>query len=386
MVPPLAGRRAVVVEDAPELAAELESLLSGEGMEVLTVRAADQVDAAFAGFDPQACLVDFDLRGGRGGEMLDLVGMLFPHAGAIILADDIERSGVTVATSLKPHAIEPLAKPVHPARLLGAVSRCVATYDAARERERASREIDTLRNQLAQASHTAQSVLSNLSHELRTPLNAIIGYSEMLQQGRLPTGDPERSRDYAASIHQSGVHMLGVVEDLLTMAALESGTQAIVPVSMDVEAAMEVVLGALLPEAQANGVQLTRRVAPTLPRLLADPALFGRALRGLTDNAVKFAAKRGKRVGLVARLTDLGGILVQVADNGPGIDDSIMQRLQKPFAIGEDVFARQHGGVGASLTIARKVMELHGGTLEMRSRPQIGTVVALTFPETRSLR
>jgi signal transduction histidine kinase len=381
---PLEGRRAVVVEDAPELAGELDQLLKGQGMEVLTVHSAEQVNGRFVGFDPQACIVDLDLRGGRGGEMLDLIGKLFPKAGAILLADETAGDHVTAALSARASCTEPVGKPIDPRRLLSAVARCVAAYDTDRECARAVREVARLNIQLAQANRAGSAVLGNLSHELRTPLNAIIGFSEMLGQDR-PFA-PEKLRDYAASIHQSGLHMLQVIETVLTLAALESGQQPIAPESIDLFAVLATEVTALQPLAKAAGVELSRRIAPALPRLMADPALLARVLHALGENAIEFARRRGKRVAVVARSSDLGGVLLQVADNGTGIEEAALERIERPFTVGEDVFSRHHSGLGLGLAITRKVMDLHDGELKIRSRPGIGTVVTLLFPEARSVR
>jgi len=381
---PLEGRRAIVVEDAPELAAELDTLLTGQGMQIMTVHSAEQINGAFVGFDPQACIVDLDLRGGRGGEMLALMGKLFPVAGTILLADRTEAGDVTQAMSQRLGITEPVGKPVDPRRLLSAVGRCAAAYDTAKTCASALREVAGLRAELERANTAGGSVLANLSHELRTPLNAIIGFSEMLGQDR-PVS-VEKLRDYAASIHQSGMHMLGVIETVLTLAALESGRHMPSPLIVDLNAVMATELAALQPAAEAAGVTLTRRVAPGLPRLTADPQLLAKVLRALTDNAIEFARRRGKRVGLVARGADMGGILLQVGDNGPGIDDAALAQIQRPFAVGEDVFSRHHSGLGLGLNISRKVMELHDGELKIRSRPGVGTVVSLLFPEARCVR
>jgi signal transduction histidine kinase len=380
----LTGRRALVIEDASDLAAELNELLCGQGVEVLNVHSVEQVNSGLIDFNPQACIVDLNLRGGRGAEMLRLVGKLFPMAGTILLADEVNASYVTDALADRQQLTECVSKPIEPKRLLGAVTRCVAAYDAAHARDRAAREIAHLYGKLGQATQTANSVLANLSHELRTPLNAIIGFSEMLSYDK-PIAT-ERLREYAGGIHQSGLHMLGVIETVLTFAALESGLQAIEPALLDVSALLERQLLAMHPAALAAGVVLTRRIPARLPNLLGDQQLITRCVHALADNAIEFAQRRGKRVGIVARATDLGGLSIQVADNGPGIDDGAISQIQQPFTVGEDIHTRQHGGLGLGLAIARKVMELHEGELKLRSRPGVGTVVTLLFPKTRCMR
>jgi signal transduction histidine kinase len=379
----LTGRRALVIEDDLDLATELNDLLSGQGMEVLKVQSVEQVNGRLVDFNPQACIVDLNLRGGRGGEMLELVGKLFPMAGAILLADEVHADYVTDALADRQQPTECIGKPIEPTRLLSAVTRCVAAHDVAQARERAAHEIGQLYGRLNLANQAANSVLSNLSHELRTPLNAIIGFSEVLSHDK-PIAT-ERLRDYATGIHQSGLHMLGVIETVLTFAALDSGLQLIEPTLIDVNTFLETQLAALHPAALAAGVELTRRIADDLPRLLGDRELIARCINALTDNAIEFAQRRGKRVGVVARTTELG-VTIQIADNGPGIDDVSIARIQQPFAVGEDVHTRHHNGLGLGLAITRKVMELHDGELKLRSRLGIGTVVALQFPKARCIR
>jgi signal transduction histidine kinase len=263
--PPRAGRRALVVEDSADLAAELAELLSGQGMHVLNVHSVEQVNGELVEFSPQACIVDLNLRGGRGAEMLGLVSKLFPSAGAILLADEVDADYVTEALSHRQQQTECVSKPVSATRLLGAVSRCVAAYDAARERQRIGAEIGALHGRLQQAGDTANAVLANLSHELRTPLNAIIGFSEMVSQDN--AFPAERLKGYAQDIRQSGLHMLRVIESVLTFAALESGQHRIDAKPFDVAPMLERQLTALQPAARAAGVILTRKIVGRLPRL-----------------------------------------------------------------------------------------------------------------------
>ena len=382
--PPLAGRRALVIEDSAELADELNELLSGQGMHVLNVNSVEQVNGGLVDFSPQACIVDLNLRGGRGAQMLALVGKLFPTAGAILIADAVDADYVTEALAQRTQQTECVGKPISPARLLGAVQRCVAAWDDAEERQRAGSEIGVLRGRLHQANETANAVLANLSHELRTPLNAIIGFSEMVSLGG--TFGAERLKDYAQDIHQSGLHMLEAIESVLTFAALESGQRRIDPAPLDVAAMLERQLAALAPAAHAAGVTLSRKIAPGLPRLQADQELVAHCLGALAENAIEFARRRGKRVGVVARTSDLGEMTIQVADNGPGIGEDMLARILEPFGVGEDVLSRHRGGLGLGLTIARKVMALHDGELKLKSRLGVGTVVTLLFPEARSVR
>ena len=372
---PLTGRRAVIVEDDATLAAELESLLAGEGIATLRVAARQDVDDVLRRFDPHACLIDIDLAGDRAAELVELFALLFPDARPIALASD--PADPRLGALLQRHGAEAVAKPVRPALLMGAVARCGRAHDEARERR-------TLRAELARAKQTASTLLAVASHELRTPLNAIIGFSELLE--RPETADPETVREYARTIHRSGVDLLGVIEDMLCFAALDAGVREAALAPFDLDEEIDAALAHAAIKAQAAGVTLTRRIAQGLPALHADRQLVGKALAALLDNAVRFAAERGRRASVVVRPADTGGLLLQVADNGPGIDETRLAGLARPFALGGDVYTRTQGGMGLGLALARKAMELHGGRLELRSRVNVGTVAALVFPEERLRR
>jgi PAS domain S-box-containing protein len=233
------------------------------------------------------------------------------------------------------------------------------------------------------AERTRGEFLAQLSHELRTPLNAIIGFSEAIKEGYLGPLSTEKSREYASDVHAASTHLLEIINDVLDLSRIDAGGLELHEDEIDVN---EVVDGSvrLVEGRAANGmVELTVEVPAGMPRLRADPRLIKQTLLNLLTNAVKFTPEGGKVTISAARRAD-GGIEITVTDTGTGIRPEDIQRALEPFAqVGEDVNRRDEGS-GLGLPLARSIMELHGGSLELKSEPGRGTEAIVVFPPHRT--
>ena len=231
----------------------------------------------------------------------------------------------------------------------------------------------------AEAADRAKSdFLGNMSHELRTPLNAVIGFSGMIRDELHGPLDP-RYLDFAKIIADSGAHLLGLIDDILTMARVSPGDLELavreVPIADIVTSSLDMVR---LPAAEAQ-VLFTSEIDPDLDTVCADPARLRQVLVNILSNAIKFTDPQGE-VSLTVRREPDGGFALRVADTGIGIAADKMALALEPFGQVEQGLARRHPGIGLGLPLAQRLVELHGGTMEIASQPGQGTTVTARFP------
>ena len=246
--------------------------------------------------------------------------------------------------------------------------------------ERKAQEAELLRAREAaeEASHAKTRFLANVSHELRTPLNAIIGFSELLSAeifGPLP--DP-RQREYVGLIHESGAHLLQVVNDILDMSKIESGTFDVVAEPFDMITLLDGVRQLMTLQADERGLRLSMQTPAEMPEIVADRRACKQILINLLSNAVKFTDKGG-RIDLGARVEGEQVVLF-VRDNGIGIAEKDISRLGTPFVQADSGYDRRHEGTGLGLSVVKGLTELHGGTMTIESRLGEGTCVTIRLP------
>ncbi|MBL8710732.1 MAG: PAS domain-containing protein [Rhodospirillaceae bacterium] len=223
--------------------------------------------------------------------------------------------------------------------------------------------------------------LGNMSHELRTPLNAVIGFADVLSQ-QLFGPIPDNYRESIDAISQSGRHLLEIINDLLEMSRIESGERHLAEHPFDPFPAIVDCCRLAQAQAQREGIQLTIDETGQLPVLAGEERAFKQVLNNLLSNALKFTP-RGGSVAVTATGNLKDGLLVAVSDTGRGIDPTVLPQLGKPFAQGEATLSRRYGGIGLGLAISRRLMDLHGGRLEITSTPGQGSRVIMSFPKER---
>lgn len=230
----------------------------------------------------------------------------------------------------------------------------------------------------AEAANKAKSeFLANMSHELRTPLNAILGFSEILLNGMFgPVGSPKYS-EYARDIHESGKHLLNVINDILDMSKIEAGHMKIQCETIDLAPLIEESLRLISIPAQEKSVTVTQQLPVDL-KIVGDRRAMKQILLNLLSNAVKFT-NPGGRIELRARDTEYG-LRLTIADTGIGIPKTALGKIGQPFEQVQSQYAKSKGGSGLGLAISRSLVRLHGGTMKIRSRMGHGTVVALFIP------
>lgn len=229
------------------------------------------------------------------------------------------------------------------------------------------------------ASLAKAEILALVSHELLTPLNAIIGFSEALQAELLgPLGAPAY-KAYAAHIHDSGVHLLGLIRNLLDAADLHAGRLALQLELLDASAVLKACVESMSRTAQGKGLRLVVNVPPGQPHVQADPVRLEQMVRHLLSNAIA-CTPAGGTVAAYVEVDVCGAVSLIVRDSGVGMTVAELDRSLRPFEQSEEVYARAGGGLGLGLPLVRGLADLHGATLAIRSSKGRGTTARIRFP------
>jgi signal transduction histidine kinase len=252
-------------------------------------------------------------------------------------------------------------------------------------------ENDTLVNDLRrardaaeQASRIKSQFLANMSHELRTPLNAIIGFSDIVRSQLFGPLGNLRYEDYLSDIHQSGNHLLRLVNDILDISKLEAGAMEISEGEVELKNIVIDSVNLMSTQAAAHGVSMTVDLPDRLPRLRADELRLKQVVLNLLSNAVKFS-RPGGEVNLSARLGPGGELVIAVRDSGIGMNAADIRIALQPFRQVENALSRTHEGTGLGLPLAKALIEMHGGALRVVSERDVGTTVTVTLPASRLL-
>jgi two-component system, cell cycle sensor histidine kinase PleC len=229
------------------------------------------------------------------------------------------------------------------------------------------------------ASKVKSEFIANMSHELRTPLNTVIGFAKLLGEH-----DKRRLKDsevveYADLIRDAATHLLAVINDILDISKMQSGRYTLDAREVDLEEVLQATLATYQPGAVEVGVMLSSRVEAGLPTVKGDPAKLGQIFSNLVSNAIKFTQPGGSAT-IEARTLPDGGAGVWVRDTGLGMSKEEVAIALTPFAQVDASLSRWREGAGLGLPIARALVQLHGGRMEIRSAKSLGTEVAVLLP------
>ncbi|MBO6948606.1 MAG: hypothetical protein JJ855_11570 [Rhodospirillales bacterium] len=239
----------------------------------------------------------------------------------------------------------------------------------------------------SQANIEKSRFLAKMSHELRTPLNPIVGFSSMMVNETLGP-IPDLYKNYATDIHRCGMHLSGVIQDILDVSRIEAGEMALSETEFDIAPLIDEVPAFIGTPFSGNAGQsampkISSEVPDGIPKLRADRLRVQQVLLNLISNAVKFSA--GKEI-LIRATLDNGCVLISVEDKGIGISEHDLKLLFQPFVqVGQQSIENRSHGSGLGLVVSRELMRLHGGDLLLHSKLGEGTTAIMQFPASRSV-
>jgi two-component system cell cycle sensor histidine kinase PleC len=238
----------------------------------------------------------------------------------------------------------------------------------------------------AEAANIAKSrFLATMSHELRTPLNAILGFSEVMKSEILGTLDNPTYRAYAGNIHDSGRHLLQLINEILDLSRIEAGRYELSEGTLRLGDVVEDCYRLLKLRADSKNLAVHLAIHPSLPLVMGDERALRQICLNLLSNAVKFTPKGGQIVLAVAQTAD-GGQLISVKDSGPGIPKDEIPKVLQAFGQGSLAHETAEGGTGLGLPIVQNLVELHGGRFELRSELRKGTEAIAYLPASRVVK
>ncbi len=246
------------------------------------------------------------------------------------------------------------------------------------------KELITARDTAQAANKSKTDFLANISHEMRTPLNAILGFAETIASETFGPIQNEQYRTYINYITRSGQHLLSLVNDILDLAGLEAGKQ-MVETTVPLHPLLQDTLVQIsrYPDAPNRHISLAMPDKDIL--LKADERALRQIFLNLLSNAIKFTKEGGQiRIG-VTRLLN-GGIKISVKDNGIGVPKNKIKQLFQPFTQIENAITRTQTGSGLGLVLVKKLVLLHDGSIEMKSKSGAGTNILVEFPAERVIK
>ncbi|MEQ1517132.1 MAG: response regulator [Usitatibacteraceae bacterium] len=255
------------------------------------------------------------------------------------------------------------------APLVNESNEFIGTISVARDVTQSKRSEEALRlarEAAESANHAKSSFLARMSHEIRTPMNGVLGMTELL----LETGLSSVQRKYAETVQSSGKNLLAIINDVLDFSKIEAGKLELEKVDLDIRESLEDIVDLLAERAHAKGLELACRIPADLnTNVIGDPLRLGQVLTNLTGNAIKFT-QSGAVVISVASVGETNSAVklrFEVTDTGLGISEDAQSRSFEEFSQADGSTTRKHGGSGLGLAISRQLVEMMGGTIQLKS-------------------
>ncbi|MFK5980007.1 MAG: HAMP domain-containing sensor histidine kinase [Rhizobiaceae bacterium] len=259
------------------------------------------------------------------------------------------------------------------------------------ERESLIGELETARSYSEEARRRAEEAnlaksrfLATMSHELRTPLNAILGFSEVIKNEVLGPVGSDTYKEYAGDIHESGTHLLHLINEILDISRIEAGKHDLHEEAVRLVHVVENACHMIDIKAKSKGVTITTRFEFDLPQLWADERALRQITLNLLSNALKFTPSGGS-IDIKVGWTRLGSQYLSIKDTGPGIPEDEIPIVLSSFGQGSIAIKSAEQGTGLGLPIVQALVDMHGGKFELKSKLREGTEVIATFPKSRVL-
>ena len=243
-------------------------------------------------------------------------------------------------------------------------------------------DLSIARDEAETANRAKSEFLALMSHELRTPLNAILGFSEIIKGEMLGPVGTAKYRDYANDVHESGQHLLALINDILDLSKIEAGKLELDEEDVDVADAIQSCLTLVREWAKNGGVRLVTEIPEELPALRFDERKLKQILINLLSNAVKFTPAGGT-VTIKAWFRADSGYVFQIIDTGVGIALEDIPKALSPFGQVDAKLARKYEGTGLGLPLTKSLVEMSSGSMDLQSEVGVGTTVTVRFPKER---
>lgn len=250
------------------------------------------------------------------------------------------------------------------------------------ELEHANAISDDARKHAEDANLAKSRFLATMSHELRTPLNAILGFSEVMKNEIMGPLGNDTYKSYVNDIHSSGQHLLHVINEILDLSRIEAGRYDINEESLQLSEVAEECSHLISLKAEKKDITVVEELTGDLPRMWADEKAIRQVVLNLLSNAVKFTPIGGKII-IKTGWTTAGGLYVSVTDNGPGIPENEIPIVLSQFGQGSLAQETAEDGTGLGLPIVQRLVHMHDGRFDLRSKVRVGTQAIALFPPSR---
>ncbi|WP_454001276.1 sensor histidine kinase [Afipia felis] len=268
-------------------------------------------------------------------------------------------------------------------------STTLATLEARAEKDALIGELEQAKAISDEARYRAESAnvsksrfLAQMSHELRTPLNAILGFSEVMKSEIFGAHAVAAYKDYSADIHNSGVHLLNLINEILDLSRIEAGRYELNEEPFSLVHVVADCHHLLKLRASSRGITIHEIFEAEMPKLWGDERATRQIVLNLLSNAIKFTPQGGE-IWLKCGWTASGGQYLSVKDTGSGIPEDEIPIVLASFGQGSNSIKSAEQGAGLGLPIAKNLIDMHGGTFTLKSKLRIGTEVIITFPPER---
>ena len=258
----------------------------------------------------------------------------------------------------------------------------VSVYSDITDLKASERKLIQARSQAEMANHAKSEFLANMSHELRTPLNAIIGFSEIIAHELFGPLGNEKYLDYMKDIHQSSLHLLSIINDVLDMSKIEAGKLELSKEPLNIRHLIGEVIRMMRERADSHGIGLATKLSDEEVEIWADERAMKQIFLNLLSNAIKFSRDGGEVC--IRVISDESGLaVVEFEDHGIGMNEEELERALQPFGQAKPSTTRNYGGTGLGLPITKGLIEAHGGKLAIESRAGQGTIARISLPTER---
>jgi two-component system cell cycle sensor histidine kinase PleC len=268
-------------------------------------------------------------------------------------------------------------------------STTLATLEARAEKDALIGELEQAKSISDEARHRAESAnvaksrfLAQMSHELRTPLNAILGFSEVMKSEIFGAHAVPVYKEYSADIHNSGVHLLNLINEILDLSRIEAGRYELNEEAVSLVHVVADCHHLLKLRATSRGITIHEVFEHGMPRIWGDERASRQIVLNLLSNSIKFTPQGGE-IWLKVGWTASGGQYLSVKDTGSGIAEDEIPIVLASFGQGSNSIKSAEQGAGLGLPIAKSLIDMHGGTFTLKSKLRIGTEVIITFPPER---